>query len=241
MMFSDGFRYFHLMRRVTVGDSTTYDDGYDQSNAFGNYLSFTIWNNKDHFSVWRKGSAFKEAHGGTSITAFLGTMIKNSFIIKSPPKPVFYDGLLTESIIPSFLPEIKDGWRSVNVTDMTEVLPSECFMACNQFFVSEENAKEFEERWAGRESKLKECDGFVTFNLLRRDGGMKGRGIAPVKPDEPTYVSCTIWRDLQAFNAWKEGNEFKTAHSGAKKQLWTKPPVPIFYEGTLVLSSANGA
>ncbi len=66
----DGFKYFHLMRRVTLNDdgSTSYDEG-DKSDGsnMGNYVSFTIWEKKSHFSAWRKGEAFKEAHGGTSI------------------------------------------------------------------------------------------------------------------------------------------------------------------------------
>ena len=29
-----------------------------------NYSSFTVWNDKANFDAWRKGEAFKEAHGG---------------------------------------------------------------------------------------------------------------------------------------------------------------------------------
>ena len=58
----DGFRYFHLMRRVTLNDdgSSTYDGGdkKDETNM-GNYVSFTVWEKKSHFSAWRKGDAFK--------------------------------------------------------------------------------------------------------------------------------------------------------------------------------------
>ena len=58
----DGFKYFHLMRRVTLNDdgSSTYDGGdkKDETNM-GNYVSFTVWEKKSHFSAWRKGDAFK--------------------------------------------------------------------------------------------------------------------------------------------------------------------------------------
>jgi heme-degrading monooxygenase HmoA len=76
----EGFKYFHLMRRVKIpeGDNVssslpTYDGGDDKESRQGNYVSFTIWQKKSDFSAWRKGDAFKEAHGGTSIGAFLST------------------------------------------------------------------------------------------------------------------------------------------------------------------------
>jgi heme-degrading monooxygenase HmoA len=71
----DGFKYFHLMRRVILNEdgTTTYDEGNDEASAQGNMVSFTVWEKKSDFSAWRSGEAFKEAHGGTSIGAFLST------------------------------------------------------------------------------------------------------------------------------------------------------------------------
>ena len=256
----DGFRYFHLMRRVTLNDdgSSTYDGGdkKDETNM-GNYVSFTVWEKKSHFSAWRKGDAFKEAHGGTSIGAFLSTMVNSALVLQGPPRPAFYDGLLMQSTKPESIPETVDGWRNV-ATDGVNVLPAECFVACNQFYVPSENAASFEQRWAKRESKLKECDGFVAFSMLRRDGQAKGHGTSPMTPDEATYQSTTIWRDRAAFDAWREGNNFKQAHGqkaeGEKKPeeakkpdgqgappQWSKPPTPVFYEGTLVITGEEGA
>jgi len=254
----DGFRYFHLMRRISIGKDgiSSYDAGNkkDGSNK-GNYVSLTIWQKKSQFAAWRKGNAFREAHGGTSIGAFVSTMVNNARILKGLPRPAFYDGLLVQSTTPDFIPATVDGWRKVEADGMN-VLPAECFVACNQFFVPRENAAAFEKRWADRESKLKECDGFVAFTMLRRDGQAKGHGTSPVADDEPTYVSTTIWRDRLAFDAWREGNNFKQAHEQAKppseptdgeksqtprQPLWSKPPIPIFYEGTLVISSQDGA
>ena len=257
----DGFRYFHLMRRVTLNDdgSSTYDGGdkKDETNM-GNYVSFTVWEKKSHFSAWRKGDAFKEAHGGTSIGAFLSTMVNSALVLQGPPRPAFYDGLLMQSTKPESIPETVDGWRNV-AADGINVLPAECFVACNQFYVPAENAASFEQRWAKRESKLKECDGFVAFSMLRRDGQAKGHGTSPMTPDEATYQSTTIWRDRAAFDAWREGNNFRQAHGqkaeGEKKESeeakkpegqgpppqWSKPPTPVFYEGTLVITGEEGA
>jgi len=253
-----GFKYFHLMRRVTLNEDGTssYDggDAKDGSNQ-GNYVSFTIWDTKSDFSVWRKGDAFKEAHGGTSISAFMSTMISSALILKGPPRPAFYDGLLVQSTIPTALPDTTDeGWRAIEANGK-DILDTECFVACNNFFVPAENGAEFEQRWTNRVSTLKENDGFVAFNMLRRDAKAKGHGVKEMdEMTEPTYTSTTIWKNRQAFEAWKTGAGFKKAHgkpsttkeetkveAKAPKLLWSRPPVPTFYEGTLVLSSPEGA
>ena len=247
----EGFKYFHLMRRVKLEDdgTTRYDGGDSEDTSFGNYVSFTIWEKKSHFSAWRKGDAFKEAHGGTSITAFMSTMINSAFVLRGAPRPAFYDAILLQKNIPKNIPETVDGWRQVEA-DGENTLPAECFVACNQFFVTPENAAAFEKRWADRESKLKECEGFVTFTMLRRDASSKGHGTSPMNENEPSYMSTTIWENRAAFELWKNGNAFQQAHGQKKegetpntppKPLWSKPPQPVFYEGTLVITSHDGA
>lgn len=247
----DGFRYFHLMRRVKLNDdgTTTYDNGHEEDRNQGNYVSFTIWKEKKHFNAWRNGEAFIEAHGGKSIGAFVSTMVNSALVLNGPPRPAFYDGLLVQGVTPDVIPETEDGWRKIKVTDGV-ILPTECFIACNQFFVSSENGAAFEKRWADRESKLKECDGFISFSMLRRDGTAKGHGVIEMDVSEPTYQSTTIWKDRASFEAWKNGAMFKAAHGQSKdgeapatppKPLWNKSPEPVFYEGTLVISSEEGA
>lgn len=248
-----GFKYFHLMRRVELNEdgTNTYSEGEKSDGTnMGNYVSFTIWEKKSDFSAWRKGEAFKEAHGGTSIGAFMSTMISSALILAGPPRPAFYDGLLVQSVPPENVPETVDGWRNVQA-DGKVTLPEECFVACNQFFVPTENAAAFEKRWADRESKLKECEGFVAFTMLRRDNNGKGHGVVPMdEATEPTYMSATIWKDRASFDKWRKGNAFKKAHGDANsmssseqqgKPLWSQPPKPIFYEGTLVISKPEGA
>lgn len=255
------------MRRVTIDEGengnpiSTYDPG-DKSDGsnMGNYVSFTVWDKKSDFSAWRKGDAFKEAHGGTSIGAFMSTMISSAMILKGAPRPAFYDALLMQStpIDEEDLPETVDGWRNVEA-DGKVSLPEECFIAQNQFFVSNDNAVEFEQRWAKRESKLKDCEGFVAFSMMRRDTAGKGHGVVPMDvATEPTYLSTTIWKNRASFDAWRKGTAFKKAHGakppseqggsgsdgekkGPPKPLWSQPPKPIFYEGTLVISKAEGA
>ena len=36
------------------------------------YVSMTVWDNKDNFDAWRVGDAFKEAHGGGGLSGFIG-------------------------------------------------------------------------------------------------------------------------------------------------------------------------
>lgn len=253
----EGFKYFHLMRRVQLDPATDapFEDDF-------NYVSFTIWEEKKHFNAWRQGDAFKEAHGGNSLTDFIGAMVSSALVLKGAPRPAFYDGLLLQGTVPEVVPETVDGWRQV-VADGVNCLPAEAFVACNQFFVPAANAAAFEQRWASRESALKTCDGFVAFSMLRRDGKAKGHGVAPVDEKECAYQSTTIWRDRAAFEAWRGGMAFKQAHgqggkpagppgaAGAGKPggkpegappapLWSRPPLPQFYEATLVISSPSG-
>lgn len=260
----DGFRYFHLMRRVTLDDESgvKYDGGEDKESSQGNYVSLTVWENKANFTSWRKGEAFKEAHGGTSVGAFVKTMVSSALVLRGAPKPAFYDGLLVQSEAPEFMPETVDGWRNIEFPDDGSNLPAECFVACNQFFVPKENAAAFEQRWKNRESKLRSCEGFVSFSMMRRDAKMKSHGSAEMDENaEPTYLSTTIWKDRASFDNWRNGSNFSKAHgqkAGGDKTdgkdekeapkkppqgppMWSRPPQPIFYEGTLVISTADGA
>lgn len=57
----NGFKFFCLLRRVEE-----FGIKYDTNDKY-NYLSFTIWENKENFNEWRTGEAFKEAHGTLSL------------------------------------------------------------------------------------------------------------------------------------------------------------------------------
>ena len=63
----------------------------------------------------------------------------------------------------------------------------------------------FKLRQASRESKLKECEGFVAFSIMGNDTGSKGHGVIPVdKATEPSYLSAPIWKDRASFNKCTE-------------------------------------
>lgn len=191
----------------------------------------------------------------------IDAVVNSALVLQGPPRPAFYDGLLMQSVPPTDIPETVDGWRNmVELADGTNILPTECFVACNQFYVPRDNAAAFEQRWAQRESKLKECEGFVAFSMLRRDGQQQGHGTVHMNDNEPSYVSTTIWKDRASFDKWRTGSAFSQAHgqknkesssdadnkksgppAGAAQPPWSRPPQPVFYEGTLVITRKEGA
>ncbi|KAL7579754.1 hypothetical protein ACA910_021894 [Epithemia clementina (nom. ined.)] len=246
----EGFQYFHLMRRVTLnenddGTSTTYLGGETDDEAFENYVSFTIWNKKSHFSAWRSGEAFKEAHGGTSIGAFLSTMLNSARVLRGAPRPAFYDGLFLQKSKPTSLPEVVDGWRNVQA-DGIHTLPPECFVTMQKFYIpSDDRALEFEQYWSDHFMKesMQQTPGFVARSVMRRDGLAKGHGIVQMQSSEPTYVIVTIFQDLASYQAWNKGSSGASSSSPELPASFSaeRPPETVYYEGTLVISSPEGA
>ena len=88
--------------------------------------------------------------------------------------------------------------------------------------------------WSARESRLREVPGFVGFSLLRRDASKADDGF--------NYVSCTIWRDREAFNSWRSSDAFRAAHAGASeaRDMYAGPPSLAVFEGTLTLAAELG-
>ncbi|XRB13935.1 hypothetical protein RI054_07g37740 [Pseudoscourfieldia marina] len=239
-----GFKYFSLLRRVPVeeGGELNLEDGEP------NYTSFTIWDDKSGFDEWRKGDAFKEAHGGGTIFGFVDMLVNSLQTLKGAPKPAFYDCLIPISmpLTGDDVPLAPGGWREVEA-DGKNTLDSDCFVAMNRFSVPVENCEAFEKRWASRDSKLEDCSGFRFFTLMRRD--------APpgAADDSFNYVSTTVWKDRASFMAWRESTAFQRAHGASKEDtgkdaaaappppLFSKPPSVACYEGVLMLTTEQGA
>ncbi|CAM9213038.1 unnamed protein product [Heterosigma akashiwo] len=238
----DGFRWFSLLKRVEYGNSD-----YSAEGDFGNYMSLTVWDQKENFDEWRTGEAFKEAHGGGGIGDFMKLLGTALFILDGAPKPAFYDGLLpvrAENLVPPG--EQAGGWRSDLVADGQSEVPADVFIAMNRFTIPDEARVAFEQRWASRESKLQELPGFLFFNMLRRDASKADDGY--------NYVSMTAWQDRAAFENWRTSQQFGAAHGGEKKPegtaaakpaggpppMFQTPPKVAFYEGKIVLQSAMG-
>lgn len=79
------------------------------------------------------------------------------------------------------------------------------YIAMNRFTVRSENAEAFEELWLGRDSHLKEMEGFVEFHMLR----------GPETAGAILYASHTVWASEDAFRAWTKSGAFRAAHKEA--------------------------
>ncbi|MEM6940052.1 MAG: antibiotic biosynthesis monooxygenase [Pseudomonadota bacterium] len=79
------------------------------------------------------------------------------------------------------------------------------YIAMNRFTVTPENAEAFEALWLGRDSFLKDMEGFVEFHMLR----------GPEKDGAVLYASHTVWASEDAFRAWTRSEAFRAAHKDA--------------------------
>lgn len=78
------------------------------------------------------------------------------------------------------------------------------FIAMNRFQVAADQARQFEDRWRHRQSRLQEVPGFLHFQLLRTD----------VKDGQVLYASHSTWDSREAFDAWTQSENFAQAHRG---------------------------
>jgi len=236
-----GFRFFCMLRRIKDGAATT---GHSEDKD-PNYVSCTVWEHYENFDMWRKGDAFKEAHGGGTIRGIASMLAATAMNTKGKPKPAYWRGLLPVEVSGN-PPSDGEGWRCVD-TDGKNMLPSECFVAMNRFSVNPGMEGVFEENFAARESSIQSYKGFRGFLLLRRDGGKKpsdGRD-----PDDGfTHSTFSVWEAKENFESWMSDSkkspmndgEIKKRAVGTFPSIYNKAPYPTFYEGLLVMESAAG-
>ena len=79
------------------------------------------------------------------------------------------------------------------------------FIAMNRFKVGKDAAREFEQIWLERESRLHELHGFIEFHMLR----------GPEHEDYVLYASHTVWADKADFEAWTKSDAFRDSHNRA--------------------------
>lgn len=92
------------------------------------------------------------------------------------------------------------------------------YIAMNRFSVRPENAEAFEALWLGRDSHLKDMDGFVEFHMLR----------GPQGGETVLYASHTVWASEEAFRAWTRSDAFRAAHKGAGNTAKLHEGAPTF-------------
>jgi heme-degrading monooxygenase HmoA len=90
------------------------------------------------------------------------------------------------------------------------------YLTMNRFRIRPGQEQAFEAVWTGRESRLPEVPGFVSFHLFR----------GPARADHTLYASHTLWRSEADFHAWTRSEAFRAAHAGAgdTRDLYLGPP-----------------
>jgi|TARA_R110002012_G_scaffold152552_1_gene312513 heme-degrading monooxygenase HmoA len=73
------------------------------------------------------------------------------------------------------------------------------------FSVLRDNAADFEDLWLGRESRLKDTEGFISFHMLK----------GPEEEGQVLYASHTVWESEAHFRAWTTSDAFRAAHARA--------------------------
>ncbi|MDG1168756.1 MAG: antibiotic biosynthesis monooxygenase [Sulfitobacter sp.] len=92
------------------------------------------------------------------------------------------------------------------------------YIAMNRFEVTPQNAEAFEALWLGRDSHLKDMDGFVEFHMLR----------GAEKDGKILYASHTVWESEQAFRGWTRSDAFRAAHKDAGSTSKLHEGTPTF-------------
>lgn len=79
------------------------------------------------------------------------------------------------------------------------------YLAMNRFTVLRDNAADFEDLWLGRESRLKDTEGFISFHMLK----------GPEEEGQVLYASQTVWESEAHFRTWTTSDAFRAAHARA--------------------------
>jgi heme-degrading monooxygenase HmoA len=99
------------------------------------------------------------------------------------------------------------------------------FVAMNRFRIAPGREDAFEAMWRGRDSRLREVEGFRSFKLLR----------GPSEADHTLYISHSIWADRAAFEAWTRSEQFRHAHASAgdTRGMYLGPPRLELFESVV--------
>ncbi|CAE7927690.1 ubiB [Symbiodinium sp. KB8] len=218
----DGFRWFCLLRRVPSTPKSTgalsvvynYDD--EQFEDDYTYVSLSVWDTKTQFDAALSAERPNEPDVTEGKASFTKMAVNGVATMTGPPKPANWDGMLLES-------------KAADAAD------SKVFIVMNRFAVKDGCEPEFEKRWAQRESKLQEAEGFKFFQLLRRD---------QVPDDDVNYISMSAWTDRDAFDKWWGSKSFANM-AQVQGSLLESEIVRYFYEGLVpaqdfVKTSSNG-
>ncbi|WP_371228793.1 antibiotic biosynthesis monooxygenase family protein [Roseovarius sp. 2305UL8-3] len=103
------------------------------------------------------------------------------------------------------------------------------YLAMNRFTVPLENAAEFEALWLGRDSHLKDMEGFIEFHMLK----------GPEEDGKRLYASHTVWESEEAFLGWTRSQQFRDAHAKAGDSRKLHDGAPRFEGFTAIQYLSN--
>lgn len=91
-------------------------------------------------------------------------------------------------------------------------------VVANRISVAPGYEQAFEQRFAERESHLREVPGFIRNLVLRPMQGSP-------------YVVVTFWQDMASFEAWTQSESFRQAHARpSSPEMYTAPSVLEIHE-----------
>jgi len=105
------------------------------------------------------------------------------------------------------------------------------FIAMNRFRINHGFEAGFERMWRERESHLAQVPGFQSFRLLK----------GPDDGECRLYASHTLWASQADFDAWRESEHFRNAHTQAKAPQGTYAGHPVFEGFEVVLEELGEA
>lgn len=213
----EGFEFFALLRKIS-------ENNIDDKEDIFNYISCTFWGNKDNFDAWKNGEAFKEAHGGGSITDFIKLISTALFILKGSPKPAFYDSILQVKV-DSTLNELKsslninNGWRQVDSNGI-DLLQPDVYASIKKYTIKDGREMTFEKIVTSSSSKYSNENGLISYNILRRNA-------------DNTYSELLLWKNKNLYDE----STYKSSHKDDQtySDLFKSNPTLSFYEGKLTL------
>lgn len=229
-------------RPPTSEEQPWYEDQFD-------YVSFTVWQGKENFNAWRKGDAFREAHGGTSISAFLGTMVfalcSHSDAEPPVPPPWPTSALHVESPMPPCpSPPSHDSCSPLLFFMLQLSRRIDQFLCFLRVFIwSASSCQRFGPRWLVEQEELRllhasDLDHLnVVLTLHGADHSVVVLFACCQLPAFP-HPSCRCWFPIHRRSTRSRVvNPTNSTRQINSAMLLESPPRPAFFDGLLVQST----
>jgi len=193
---------------------------YDEVNDATEYVSMSVWRDREAFEAFPKSDYFKLRHAADS-------SLPPSTHAAGPSVSI-YEAVLYEPRAGMTIEQLKEGafiatnrsTRACQLADGVRFMPWRLVLAC-RFAVAAGSQDAFETRWRTRDRNLPSFPAFRKFMLLRRvplppDMGVPSNSPHPacIQPDV-THISFTEWQSEAGFDEWRDSQSFAKTHNAA--------------------------